>query len=585
MMIKHVYCTLLFAFLFLSNNLQISAQCENETMYPVFPLIAPTVYDTIIIGNPTYAGDYAQVNGLIHEKAYTFTSDSIDDFITIRTLDNNEVLAYGIQPLTYIAQNNTSITVHFNTDQCGIENTPRKTTVIGVLSPLDTVYRVGVGVSDPSATLDINGKMRLSDDATFAKEGMMRYDEERKEFQGFDGERWVSLMAGKPNWGTALLPSRESDETLSTFPPNSSYYGHFGEDIGTFENYSILTNKYYLFGGRIIIYNLDETTGKIAIHQVLERQDGFSTAHNIGTGGIDVHDDTFIVGCYKESDNPLTTSGYVYTVVLQDGMWEVKDTISNPTENPNHKFGINVAIYNDLALVEKEIGEDSLVIDVFNKVGENWDHIHTIPQDFSSSGIRNKLLVHEEYLVVGYPGAGNSTQGKVEVYSYDAATNSVNSITTLEAEFPSSKDKFGFDIKMDQNILAVSNPSDTLSPKGEVLLYQVEPDTVIYLQTIKEKKSQPYSQFGYALDFKDDHLIITAPTNTFTEYPDGKTYVYQKYNNEWELVSKLGMDDEEFYYPTSYGFSVGYTPHYLLVGLPHQGLPNKAGRVVVYYKN
>jgi hypothetical protein len=551
-------------------------------MYPIFPLIAPAQNDTIIIANPSYAGDYAQINGLIDEKAYMFTSDSIDDIITIRTLDNSSVLAYGVQPLTFISQNDTSITVHFNTENCGEENIPRVTKCIGVFSPLDTVYKVGIGVEDPAATLDINGKMKLSDDASFVEEGMMRYDKVRKEFQGYDGTRWVSLMADKPNWGTQPLSAREYDEILTATPYNLNQNANFGRDIATYKDFSIITSKFYAFIGQLIIYNYNESTKKVELHQVLNRQDGFSTDHKLANGGIDMTDSLCIVGCYKTGNDEEISSGHAFIMTLEDGLWTVQDSISNPSEDPNHRFGVNVAIHNNLAMVETELGEDSLLIEVFENSGGNWNHIHTIPQNFSSNGIKNKLVVHDNHLIIGYPGGGINLRGKVIIHKYDAESNTIDSVSTLENYTFFNNDKFGFDIKMDQNILAISAPLDTIINYGRVFLFQVEADTIIYLQQIVEEKSQDYNQFGYAIDLKNDHLIITS-INT-SQNPNGNTYVYQNINNEWELVSKLGLITDSLYDPYSYGFSVGYTPKYILVGLPKQ-VPFTTGKVAVYYKN
>ena len=61
--------------------------------------------------------------------------------------------------------------------------------------------QVGVNTNDPDQALDVNGKVKLADDATTPTAGTMRYESTAGEFQGYNGASWQSFGGGR------VLPS------------------------------------------------------------------------------------------------------------------------------------------------------------------------------------------------------------------------------------------------------------------------------------------------------------------------------------------------------------------------------------------
>lgn len=59
---------------------------------------------------------------------------------------------------------------------------------------------VGIATSSPGATLDVNGKIKLSDDGTTAAAGQMRFASST--FQGYNGTQWVTLSGGSGGGAT-----------------------------------------------------------------------------------------------------------------------------------------------------------------------------------------------------------------------------------------------------------------------------------------------------------------------------------------------------------------------------------------------
>ncbi len=66
------------------------------------------------------------------------------------------------------------------------------------LSPfiIDDEGNVGVGTSIPSQKLEITGKLKLGNDVVAESSGVMRFNDETDEFEGFNGTSWISFGGG-----------------------------------------------------------------------------------------------------------------------------------------------------------------------------------------------------------------------------------------------------------------------------------------------------------------------------------------------------------------------------------------------------
>lgn len=58
---------------------------------------------------------------------------------------------------------------------------------------LEITAQVGVNTDTPEQALDINGKVKVGDDATAPTEGTIRYNSTEKTFEGFNGTSWLKL--------------------------------------------------------------------------------------------------------------------------------------------------------------------------------------------------------------------------------------------------------------------------------------------------------------------------------------------------------------------------------------------------------
>ncbi len=64
---------------------------------------------------------------------------------------------------------------------------------VGDILSLRGTGNVGIGTISPTAKLDVRGRVRIGDDQSTPLEGMIRFDQGAKTFEGYNGTTWVSL--------------------------------------------------------------------------------------------------------------------------------------------------------------------------------------------------------------------------------------------------------------------------------------------------------------------------------------------------------------------------------------------------------
>ncbi|WP_298761063.1 hypothetical protein [uncultured Psychroserpens sp.] len=76
------------------------------------------------------------------------------------------------------------------------------------------IYRdsgnIAVGSSSAEQKLDVNGKIKIADDNTAPTEGTMRYNSVTKNFEGYDGTKWV-ILNNNPSFNVTTITAPDND--------------------------------------------------------------------------------------------------------------------------------------------------------------------------------------------------------------------------------------------------------------------------------------------------------------------------------------------------------------------------------------
>ena len=74
------------------------------------------------------------------------------------------------------------------------------------LTSLTLAAQVDINTNTPEQTLDVNGKIKLTDDATAPSAGTLRYNATGDDFEGYDGTTWKSLTRASSGLPAGALP-------------------------------------------------------------------------------------------------------------------------------------------------------------------------------------------------------------------------------------------------------------------------------------------------------------------------------------------------------------------------------------------
>jgi len=538
------YIFILFLSIFYIHN--INSQCQNDFQWPQSIVAAPTDFDTAIIHNVSIAGDYAETNEFVSGETYIFTSDSINDFITLRSFDQSTVLAFGTQPLEYTVEEDTAMTVHFNTQGCGFSAIARTTKIIHKL--IIETNNIGINVETPEATLDINGKLKVADDENTAVTGMIRYNEDTQDFEGYDGEKWRSFTKPSAIWGETLAPVAKSNSTF--IATDGGEFDYYGVNIDIDGEWIVISATVQDIDGNSSqgsVYVYKRQNNEIIFHQKLVSPNGMAF-DMFGSGDIDVNNPYLIIG--SPNTNHESSVGTAEIWELKNDVWSWKESIGNGNDDFTFHFAGSVAIGVNYAAIQNADQIQGIdEVHIYKKIGFDWIQTDVIVNDLNSGFFAASMEWLDGQLYIGDPDAFGDgyVGGRLLIYDMDGNDDAVLSQTINN---PGENDNFGdlFGRRMDLhgNKMIIGSPGylvDGLFRSGSVYIYSradVDSDWELQ-QTIQENPATEFSDFGTQVSIYEDQALVSI--TGFQDLP-AKTYVYKQENNTWSLEAIL-MDGNE----------------------------------------
>jgi hypothetical protein len=536
--------TLLLSLFFSICNLNngYSQGCQNDIKYPAQTQAAPINYDTVLISDQSFAGDYAEANQFVLGETYIFTSSSEDDVITLRSLDQSVVLAFGSQPLYYTITSDTAFNIHFNTPDCGTQVLGRSTKMIHNI--VVVLSNVGINTETPDAALDINGTVKIANDANTPTAGMMRYNEDLQDFEGFDGMKWRSFTKSSAIWGEVKTPVATTSNCF--IAEDGGPFDRLGERIDIDGDYAFASASSQDIEGedsRGSGYILKREGKTFVFHQKVISPTG-EPFDQFASGDVDICGNLMIVG--SPSDNHEQSVGTAEIFELNNGLWSHVVKLGNGNENFNYHFGQDVAINSDYAAIHNEDiinGIDE--IHIYKKVGNNWNQIETIVSPSNSGTFGNALEFYDGELYVGDPSylSNNVLGGRVSIYTFDEDDNVTISDSIENNDIAGNfDDNFGVELDMHNDKMVISSSGFEVGGvfrSGRVHVFEKSNGTWNEEQIIQENPTTEGADFGINVSIFEDQLLVTTSGYGI----DYKSYIY-KFEDEWKLEAMLKGGDQ-----------------------------------------
>ena len=292
------------------------------------------------------------------------------------------------------------------------------------------------------------------------------------------------------------------------------------------------------------------------------------------------------------SSTPANGLGEVHFYEENGGAWASVQSFSNPTVHTGGRFGTEVHLAGNLALVggSESIGGAGAVA-VFERAnsGAAWAFQSAV-QSNDEGGIDQfgaALALDAQHFFVGSPA---SEGGAVYIFQRNPG-NAANWIQVRKIELAGGTpgERFGRSIALDGDILAVGAPGVVggSGERGAVIIYSRDagdPTLWIQEQTIHVAMRTDELDFGHHLDLQDGMLIVGTRADTGEVNQQNQVYLFERQAGpsvSFSLLQTVVQNGVAL--GSQFGERVAYRDGYAMVSSPAQNdVPQAAGRVDLY---
>jgi hypothetical protein len=281
----------------------------------------------------------------------------------------------------------------------------------------------------------------------------------------------------------------------------------------------------------------------------LELGDLFGRAISLSDDG-----NVLVVAASGEDPNDVSNSGAVYVFEYQNGTYVQTQKLqpSNPEENKS--FGWNVEISSDGELITvtslRGDGELTFRVYVFEKQGTSFVQTQEIIpsqlEGFSFFGDRLKISSDNNFLVIPHRALDiETTINAGKVYIYEKQNGIFVETQALQEEAPiANYNLFGsaVAISSDDSLIYVGcqNSDKAATNAGAVYVYKKVDNLWTLDYEIFPDDNLGGGTFGYGIALSDDdnHLVVSALTDSTVDSGSGAVYVFSKKSGKMRQVEK-----------------------------------------------
>ncbi len=574
---KRTFGLLGFTYIFLMCQFGVSAQCSNSIQFPTSPIIASQFNDTLIITEMQEAGQYYSIRGLALNRTYQFGSSDPGDFVTIRDRDGLTPLAFGVTPVSHTITADDVVTVHINLSAgCGSEALFRTTTATCLDCP-GVPGRFGIAETDPVATLDVQGGVRVGNATRPAEAGMIRWNEDAADFEGYDGTKWRSFTKAQGGWGIDFSPV--AFETAKLVEDSAGLY--YGNSLAISDDYVFVGRPFLDTGGpggtgAVLIYQNFGGSWTLTDTLVLSLP---QTSYSGYGSNIEISEDRVIISSGLEDVDGTPNQGAAYIYRRSGNTWIEEARLTAFDGDTSDLFGSGVSISGEYAVVGA-IGDDypGVVSQgssyIFKRTGTQWafDQKITSSQPTEAAYYGEDVAIFGDYLIVGArrEDAGGATMnGTAYIYEKDIMGNWNEVERLVPSVLEPFGQKFGLNVDLFDSVAVVTNSALTVNDTinaGGVFVFERIGGSWHETAILSLSDPEPYDFLGGDVAILGSTIVTGAQGRDINANEDqGACFIFQKNDDGiWSLQKTLvasdGIVDELF------GREVGLASTVLAVG-------------------
>ena len=438
--------------------------------------------------------------------------------------------------------------------------------------------RVGIGTASPSQKLDVNGKIRINDDTLTPGPGTVRWNNNARDFEGYDGTAWRSLTnANISPWGTNDISVHEN---LVKTASDGAAYDHFGRAVSISGDYAIISAI-----DDDIEDNIDQGSAYIFVRNGSSWTQQAKLTAADGAGGffgqsVSIDGDYAIVGAY--ADESLRGSAYIF--VRNGTNWSQQAKLLASDGTSGDFFGYSVSISGNYAIVGA-YGDNSYSGSayIYKRVSVFWSEQAKLTASdgaaYDDFGI--SVAIDGDYAIIGADSddiGSQASQGSA--YIFYRSGNTWSEQAKLTASDGAAYDEFGNSVAINGDYAIVGVYMDDIGSQvnqGSAYIFYRSGNT--WSEQVKLLSSEGASgdYFGFCVAINENHCAIGAYGDNSYK---GSVYVFVRSSAEWTQQVKLtpySANGNWFCYSVSIG-----TDH-VIAGLPGENIGSNAEQGSVYF--
>jgi len=508
---------------------------------------------------------------------------------TLASANFSTAFGYGAK-----AVNNYSFAIHLS-DIAAPEVSANTFQISGATNTIISEGNVGIGTTNPTTKLDVEGAIKIADTEATPQAGMVRWNSATNDFEGYDGDKWRSLTkANSGTWGI-VAPTQVGENQKGTASDGDAN-DYFGWSVSISGDYAIVGAYGHNTGGNTnqgAAY-IFERSGMSWIQQAkLIGSEG--DAFDVFGYSVSISGDYAIVGASSHNTGGNTEQGAAYIFLRTGNTWAQQAKLIASDGAAYDVFGVSVSISGDYVIVGARGhntggNHNQGASYIYQRSGTSWiQQAKLIASDGAAGDLFGwSVSIFGDYAIVGAPEhsiGGNTFQGAA--YIFERSGMSWIQQAKLIASDGAALDKFGFSVSISGDYAIVGarghNTGGNTSRGAAYVYYRS--GTIWALQDkLIASDGAAYDYFGHSVSISGDYAIVGAAEHyTGGNTQQGAAYIFLRTGNTWAQQAKLIASDGARY--DFFGRSVSISGDYAIVGAYGHKTGGNTNQGAVYFFN
>jgi hypothetical protein len=261
---------------------------------------------------------------------------------------------------------------------------------------------------------------------------------------------------------------------------------------------------------------------------------------------VAVFGDTILVGA--PADDTFAGSAYVFTLVA--GTWTQQAKLVANDAAILDRFGISVALGQDLALIGSPGDDDGADASgsayVFTRMGTTWTQSHKLHASDAAKddGFGTAVALHQNRALVGASG-DNAKAGSA--YVFTRAGGTFTQQAKLVASDAAANDTFGIAVSIsgDTALIGARLDDDLGTNSGSAYIFRYNAGAWTQQQKLTASDGSAGDEFGVSVSVNNGNAVVGSWLQDHVSAASGAAYLFARnpQTGVWSQYSKLAASD------------------------------------------